>query len=546
MTPLAARRDLDYVPGEGYDELLEGGRPRPVARSLWQLLGELGMAGVEERQRAADHEIGAAGVSFGAAADGDDGERPWPFDVIPRIVEADEWRNITAGLTQRLAALNAFIDDVYHRQAVVTDGVIPADVIGASPNFRPECVGVDPPGGVWAHICGSDLVRDRDGTMYVLEDNLRVPSGASYMLENRLVSKHAFPELFRSYSVEPVDQYVSRLGSLLAALTPRNSSARTVVLTPGTYNSAYYEHAFLAHQLGVDLVEGADLVVGNDDCLYARTIDGFDRVDVVYRRIDDVFLDPEVLRRDSVVGVAGLMRAWRSGKVALVNAPGTGIADDKSLYPFVGDLVRYYLGEEPLLPMVPTWRCADPKDMKFVLANLDSLVVKPANESGGYGIVIGPTASAEALKHVARRIEDHPAGWVAQTPIVLSTMPTLTENGLDARHVDLRPFILRGPKETYVTHGGLTRVARTSGSLIVNSSQGGGSKDTWIVDRTVPHETAAPSHEASAGAGDLPARPGRLEGATPAFSSSPSPPSESPSSASSQTRRDREPREMAQ
>jgi uncharacterized circularly permuted ATP-grasp superfamily protein len=490
MARVTTRDRLGYVLTKGYDELVEGGRPRAFAQSLWHFLDELGFQGIQERQRAAEQEIGTSGVTFGAATDGEQGDRPWPFDVIPRVIEATEWRYLSAGLLQRLAALNAFIDDVYHGQTVVRDGVIPAELVSDSPNFRPECVGVEPLGGVWAHICGSDLVRDEDGTMYVLEDNLRVPSGASYMLENRVVSKHAFPELFRSYSVEPIDQYVPRLGAMLASLTPSVADPRIVLLTPGIYNSAYYEHAFLAHQLGVDLVEGCDLVTGRDDCLYARTIDGFDRVDVVYRRVDDLFLDPDVFRRDSLVGVSGILRAWRAGNVALVNAPGTGVADDKSLYPFVGDLVRYYLGEDPLLPSVGTWRCADPADLKYVLANLDSLVVKPANESGGYGVVIGPMSSPSALKDVARRIEDHPAGWVAQSPILLSTMPTLTTEGFEPRHVDLRPFSLCGPNETYVTSGGLTRVAKNTNSYIVNSSQGGGSKDTWIVQGPVPRPGA--------------------------------------------------------
>ncbi len=487
MNLAAERTGLCYLPSAGYDELVEpDGRPRPVAEALWRLLTRLGPVGVEERQVAADREIQGAGVTFGASAEGEQAERPWPFDVIPRVVESSEWQRVEAGLVQRLTALNRFVDDAYHAQMAVRDGVVPADLVAGSPNFRPECMGVDPPGGVWAHICGTDLVRGEDGTLYVLEDNLRVPSGASYLLENRLVAKHAFPELFRSYSVEPVDQYVTRLGAVLASLVPQVDDPRIVVLTPGVYNSAYYEHAFLAHQLGVDLVEGADLVVGDDARLFARTIGGLEPVDVVYRRVDDLFLDPEAFRRDSLVGVTGLVRAWRAGNVALVNAPGTGVADDKGLYPYVGDLIRYYLSEEPLLASVPTWRCADPEERRFVLGNLDALVVKPANESGGYGIVIGPQAGAEALEHVARRIEAHPAGWVAQPLLALSTMPTMVDGAVVPRHVDLRPFTLLGPDGSYVTPGGLTRVARPAGSLIVNSSQGGGSKDTWVVDETVP------------------------------------------------------------
>ncbi len=486
---------LWYLPSSGYDELVEpDGRPRPATEALWRHLTRLGPAGIEERQRAADREIRAAGVTFGASADADEADRPWPFDVIPRVVTASEWQPVEAGLVQRLTALNRFIDDVYHDQMAVRDGVVPADLVAGSPNFRAECVGVEPPGGIWAHICGTDLVRAEDGTLYVLEDNLRVPSGASYLLENRRVSKHAFPELFRSYSVEPVDHYLAQLGALLASLVPEVPDPRIVVLTPGVYNSAYFEHAFLAQQLGVDLVEGMDLVVA-DDRLHARTIGGLEPVDVVYRRIDDSFLDPEAFRHDSQVGVAGLVRAFRAGNVALVNAPGTGVADDKGLYPYVGDLVRYYLGEEPLLPSVPTWRCADPEDCRFVLDNLDALVVKPTNESGGYGIVIGPQAGADALKYVARRIEAHPAGWVAQPLLSLSTMPTMVDGAVVPRHVDLRPFTLLGPNGGHTTPGGLTRVARPAGSLIVNSSQGGGSKDTWVVDERVPDLALRPLAE---------------------------------------------------
>jgi uncharacterized circularly permuted ATP-grasp superfamily protein len=503
---------LAYLPGAGYDELVGGdGRPRALAEALWSALARLGPSGLDQRQRAADVEIGTAGVTFGAASEDGQVDRPWPFDVIPRVIDAAEWRRVEAGLIQRVTALNRFVDDVYHAQAVVRDGVVPPDLVTRSPNFRPECMGVDPPGGIWTHICGSDLVRDEDGTLYVLEDNLRVPSGASYLLENRLVTKHVFAELFRSYSVEPVDHYVAELGAMLVSLAPRVRDPRVVVLTPGVYNSAYYEHAFLAEQLGVDLVEGRDLVVADDDCVYARTIDGLERVHVVYRRVDDVFLDPKTFRRDSLVGVAGLARAWRAGSVALANAPGTGVADDKGLYPFVGDLIRYYLGDEPLLASVPTWRCADPKHMAFVLDNLDSLVVKPANESGGYGVVIGPQADAGTLQHVASRIEAHPAGWVAQPLLALSTMPTLADGVVAPRHVDLRPFTILGSDQSYVTPGGLTRVARQSGSLIVNSSQGGGSKDTWVVHRVltdVTHPGSTPSDDADVTRSRPPLGPG--------------------------------------
>jgi uncharacterized circularly permuted ATP-grasp superfamily protein len=479
------RDDARYVPAH-YDELIEvDGRPRAVAQPLWRHLSRLGLGAVEERQRAAAREIRTVGVTFGAGEDDSSPERPWPFDVIPRIVDAAEWAVVEAGLAQRVQALNCFIDDVYHDQRVLEAGEVPWDLVVGSPNFRPECMGVDPRGRVWAHVCGSDLVRGGDGTLYVLEDNLRVPSGVAYLLENRLIAKHVFPELFRSYSVEPVDQYVGRLAGLFASLAPLGADPRIVVLTPGPHNSAYYEHAYLAQQLGVDLVVGADLVVGDDEVVYVRTIGGLERVDVVYRRIDDLFLDPEVFRADSLIGVPGIMRAWRAGKVAIVNAPGTGVADDKGVYPYVGHMIRYYLGEEPILPSVPTWRCAEDEACRFVLGHLATLVAKPANESGGYGVVVGPTADDETLGDLAARIEQFPAAWVAQPVLDLSTMPTLTDAGMAPRHVDLRPFSLLGPEGGYVTPGGLTRVALRQGSLIVNSSQGGGSKDTWVVSGTI-------------------------------------------------------------
>jgi uncharacterized circularly permuted ATP-grasp superfamily protein len=479
-------RELPYLPSGGYDELVDAdGRPRPIAGPLWSHLTRLGIGALDERQREADDEVRSVGLTFRTYEDDTSVDRPWPFDVIPRILDAGEWAKIEAGLVQRLIALNHFIDDAYHDQLIVRAGVVPDELVTGSPNFRSECVGVDVIGGVWAHICGSDLVRDETGTLFSLEDNLRVPSGVSYVLENRLVAKHVFPELFRSYSVQPVDQYVGRLAELLASVAPNVTDPRIVVLTPGVHNSAYFEHAFLAQQLGVDLVEGSDLVVPEDNMVFVKTIDGLERVDVIYRRVDDMFLDPEAFRRDSLVGVPGLMRAWSSGNVAIVNAPGTGIADDKGVYPLVPAMIRFYLAEEPILPNVPTWRCADDAARKHVLANLGSLVTKPANESGGYGIVIGPKAGPEALVHVARRIEQHPAGWVAQPMLNLSTMPTLIDGEISPRHVDLRPFTLLGPEGSYVTPGGLTRVARPLGSLIVNSSQGGGSKDTWVVDGAI-------------------------------------------------------------
>jgi uncharacterized circularly permuted ATP-grasp superfamily protein len=473
-----------YDPGEFYDELVgPGGVPRPAAVALWKHFIDLGADILAERQEAADREMRAVGVTFTVYEGGSGStDRPWPFDIIPRVMPSDEWQQIEAGLVQRLSALNLFIDDVYHDQRAVKAGVVPSALVTGSPNFRRECVGVDPPGGIWAHICGSDLIRDQDGTVYVLEDNLRVPSGVSYLLENRMVAKHVFPELFRHYSIEPVDPYVGRLAGLLASVSPSTGDPIIVVLTPGIYNSAYFEHAFLAQQLGVELVEGNDLVVLDDDCVYAKTIDGLQRVDVIYRRVDDLFLDPEVFLPDSMLGVPGLIRSWRAGRVALVNAPGAGIADDKEVYSYVPDLIRFFLDEEPLLATVATLRCSHAETRRFVLDNLEKLVVKPANESGGYGVLIGSQAKPEELADAAEQIEAEPTRWVAQPVIPLSTAPTLCDGEIAPRHVDLRPFTLFGPEGAYVTRGGLTRVARREGSLVVNSSQGGGSKDTWVVD----------------------------------------------------------------
>jgi uncharacterized circularly permuted ATP-grasp superfamily protein len=472
-----------YDPGGFHDELVgPRGVPRPAAEALWRHFTELGPKALAERQEAADREMRAIGVTFTVYEGSTGVDRPWPFDIIPRIMPSDEWQIIETGLVQRLNALNLFIDDVYHDQRAVSAGVVPSELVSGSPNFRRECVGVDPPGGIWAHICGSDLIRDEEGTIYVLEDHLRVPSGVSYLLENRMVAKHVFPEMFRHYSIEPVDPYIGRLAMMLASVSPSTGDPTLVVLTPGIYNSAYFEHAFLAQQLGVELVEGSDLIVLDDDCVYARTIDGLQRVDVIYRRIDDAFLDPEVFRPDSMLGVPGLMRAWRAGRVALVNAPGAGIADDKKVYSYVPDIVRFFLNEEPILATVPTLRCSDEDSRHYVLSNLERLVVKPANESGGYGVLVGTQASEAEMEDAAKEIESEPNRWVAQPIIPLSTAPTLCDGVVAPRHVDLRPFTLLGPEGAYVTRGGLTRVARQAGSLVVNSSQGGGSKDTWVVD----------------------------------------------------------------
>jgi uncharacterized circularly permuted ATP-grasp superfamily protein len=466
-----------------WDELLDAsGDPRPAAAALVRRLQSLGAAELAHRQTLAELEILAMGITFTVYDDGRGIDRAWPFDVIPRVIAASEWRRIEAGLRQRLIAVNRFIDDLYNDQQVIADGVFPAELLETSANYRPQCRGIRPAFGVWAHICGSDLVRDSDGTMYVLEDNLRVPSGVSYMLENRLVSKRVFADVFEHQSIEPVDAYPDELFALLCSLAPADRTRPVVVvLTPGIYNSAYFEHSFLAQRMGAELVEGSDLWVGSDDIVYLRTIGGLERVDVIYRRIDDTFLDPEVFRADSALGVPGLMRAWRAGNVAIANAPGAGVADDKVVYAWVPELIRYYLGEEPALPNVPTLRCFLDDERAQVLANLRELVVKPANESGGYGLLIGNRASDDELRGTAEAIVADPRNWVAQPILQLSTAPTLCDGALRPRHLDLRPFILSGATQ-YVTCGGLTRVALREGSLVVNSSQGGGSKDTWIVE----------------------------------------------------------------
>ncbi len=479
----------EYPASASFDELIgPGGAARPAADTLIEYLSALGPEELVTRQKAADVAIRSMGITFTVYhEEGGSIDRAWPLDIIPRVIAVDEWRRIEAGLQQRALALNQFIDDIYHEQRIVRDAVFPREYLGDSVNYRTQCIGIDPPQRIWAHVCGSDLVRGADGTMYVLEDNLRVPSGVSYMLENRQVVKRVFPEVFEAAGILPVDDYPSQLFDMLRALAPAGrAQPEVVVLTPGIYNSAYFEHSYLAQQMGCELVEGRDLVVGSDDVVYMRTIDGWQRVDVIYRRVDDLFLDPEVFRPDSTLGVRGLMRAWRAGNVALANAPGAGVADDKLVYTFVPAMIRYYLDQDPILPNVPSLLCAQPAQRAHVLANLESLVVKPANESGGYGMLMGPRSTLAERARFAELIEQHPRNYIAQPVISLSTTPTLVEGGIEPRHLDLRPFILSG-REVQVTTGGLTRVAMRKGSLVVNSSQGGGSKDTWIVDTSVEH-----------------------------------------------------------
>jgi len=475
----------NYESNGFFDELVdENGKPRPSAKKLFEYIEALEPGELEARRQIADATIQEMGVSFTVYTEEGNIDRAWPFDIIPRTISADDWKIAEAGLKQRLKVLNMFIDDLYHDQKVIKDGIIPEHIITESKNFRPECVGVSPPFGVWAHICGTDLVRDGEGQFYVLEDNLRVPSGVSYMLENRAITKRVLPELFEKDHIQPIDSYTSHLFDTLAALSPRDiEEPEIVVLTPGIFNSAYFEHAFLAQQMGVELVEGNDLFVSDDDCVYMKTINGAERVDVIYRRIDDLFIDPEAFNKDSVLGVPGLIRAWQKGNVALANAPGAGVADDKVVYAYVPALIRYYLDEEPILPNVETFLCENEEDREYVLANLDKLVVKPANESGGYGMLVGPHSTKKDQAIFADLIKKHPRNYIAQPTLALSTAPTMTEKGdVEPRHLDLRPFILQS-KDIYVTTGGLTRVAMKKGSLVVNSSQGGGSKDTWIVGK---------------------------------------------------------------
>ncbi len=472
-----------YDPSPFYDELIASpGKPRPVAKKLADYLDSLDDRELQARKQAADHAILEMGISFTVYSEGENIDRAWPFDIIPRVIPKREWQTVEAGLVQRLTALNLFIDDVYNEQKIFRDKILPKYVLNNSKNFREQCRGIHPPHGVWAHICGSDLVRDGDGTLYVLEDNLRVPSGVSYMLENRQVTKRVFPEVFENSSILPVDEYPTQLFDMLASISPRPQDYPEIaVLTPGIFNSAYFEHSFLAQRMGAELVEGADLVVGDDDCVYMRTIKGLERVDVIYRRIDDDFMDPEAFNPDSMLGVPGLMRAWREGKVGLANAPGSGVADDKVIYAYVPEMIKYYLDQDPIIPNVPTYLCVNEKDRSYVLDHLDELVVKPANESGGYGMLVGPHATKKQRAEFAQLIKKDPRNYIAQPTLSLSVAPTLCDDSLEPRHLDLRPFVLQGVR-TDVTAGGLTRVAMRKGSLVVNSSQGGGSKDTWIVD----------------------------------------------------------------
>jgi uncharacterized circularly permuted ATP-grasp superfamily protein len=466
-----------------YDEVFDSqGKPRPGADLLIQRINALPESELQRRQKAAEIALLNLGITFNVYGSEAQAEKIFPFDIVPRIVQAKEWEVLERGLTQRITALNSFIHDVYNDQKIIKDGIVPANLILSADGFRKPCIGLEPPCGIWCHITGTDLVRDGSGEFFVLEDNLRCPSGVSYVLENRLLMKRTFPMVFDACSVQPVTDYPSRLLEMLQEMAP--PGVRTpvaVVWTPGIYNSAYFEHSFLAQQMGVPLVEGGDLVVHRGEVMM-RTTKGLERVDVIYRRIDDDFMDPKAFRADSMLGVPGLMKAYSKGKVALANAPGTGVADDKAVYAYVPEIIRYYLGEDPIIKNVPTYACWREDDRKYVLENLDKLVVKAVNESGGYGMLIGPHASKAEREEFARRIKASPRTYIAQPTLALSRVPVLVDDHFEGRHVDLRPYILFGAKSTYVLPGGLTRVALKKGSLVVNSSQGGGSKDTWVLN----------------------------------------------------------------
>ncbi len=470
-----------YDPGSFFDEMFAAsGAPRPHYRALHDYLRTLTPEALAERRRAADAAFLYQGITFTVYGEEQGLERIFPFDLVPRLIPRAEWEQLERGLTQRVQALNLFLHDVYHEQRILREKRVPAELVFSARHFRREMLGVRVPRDRYVHVVGTDLVRGADGAYYVLEDNLRSPSGVSYMLENRQVMKRTFPGLLARYDVSPVEQYPQALLETLRAAAPHGYSDATVVLlTPGVHNSAYFEHTFLARQMGIEIVEGRDLVAHNNK-LYMRTTRGLKLVDVVYRRVDDDFLDPLAFRSDSVLGVAGLLNACRAGNVTLANAIGTGVADDKAVYAFVPDMIRYYLGEEPRLNNVPTYLGLRADDLKYILSHLDELVVKAVNESGGYGMLVGPHAPAAERAAFAERVRANPRNYIAQPTLALSRHPTLLDGELHGCHIDLRPYILYGEKVVIVP-GGLTRVALRKGSLVVNSSQGGGSKDTWVL-----------------------------------------------------------------
>ena len=468
-----------------YNEMYAAsGQTRELYSGFADWLGKTSTQRLAQKSAEAEMLFRRVGITFNVYGEESGSERLIPFDVMPRILSAREWERLSAGAIQRVRALNAFLHDIYHRREIVSAGLVPERIL-TNEMFRPEMIGVDVPGGIYAHIAGIDIVRTGENEFYVLEDNLRTPSGVSYMLENRKMMMRLFPELFHRYSVEPVEHYPQVLLNNLRAVAPAGVTDPTVVLlTPGAYNSAYFEHAFLAQQMGIELVEGQDLFVHNHQ-VFMRTTDGPRQVDVIYRRLDDDFIDPLVFRQDSMLGVPGLVSAYREGGVTLANAIGTGVADDKATYTYVPEMIRFYLGETPILSNVPTYRLSNPSDLAFVLEHLDELVVKEVQGSGGYGMLVGPSASKQELADFRARILAAPSNYIAQPTLALSACPTLVEQGIAPRHVDLRPFVLSG-KTVSLVPGALSRVALKEGSLVVNSSQGGGTKDTWILGERSP------------------------------------------------------------
>ena len=465
-----------------FDEMYDATRTlRPHYRAYADWLAATPEERIARKRAEADIAFRRVGITFAVYGEEAGKERLIPFDVIPRIIPATEWHSLQAGLRQRVKALNAFLNDIYHTQDILRANRIPREQIVHNAQFRPEMIGVNVPAAIYAHITGVDLVRAGEGEFYVLEDNLRVPSGVSYMIEDRKMMMRLFPELFSQHKIAPVQHYPDMLLENLRTVAPAGVDNPTVVLlTPGAYNSAYFEHTFLAQQMGVELVEGRDLFVDNE-MVYMRTTRGPQRVDVIYRRLDDDFLDPQVFRKDSMLGVPGLLSAYRAGRVTLANAIGTGVADDKSIYPYVPEMIRFYLGEEPLLNNVPTWMLRKPDDLKYVLDHLPDLVVKEVHGAGGYGMLVGPASTKAQIEAFRARIVAAPEKYIAQPTLALSTCPTYVESGIAPRHLDLRPFVLSG-KQIDMVPGGLTRVALREGSLVVNSSQGGGTKDTWVLE----------------------------------------------------------------
>jgi uncharacterized circularly permuted ATP-grasp superfamily protein len=458
------------------------GNCRPAYHALKEWLGAASLDVLDRRRREAELLFRRIGITFAVYGDAEAEERLIPFDIIPRVLTAGEWAVLARGLEQRVAALNAFLKDIYSERNILRAGVLPEDLILRNPHFCPEMAGTRVPGDVYVHIAGIDVVRVDDADFYVLEDNARTPSGVSYMLENREAMLRLFPELVSAHRIAPVEHYCDELLAALMSVAPATApdDPTVALLTPGPYNSAYYEHSFLADRLGVELVEGRDLFV-RDEEVHMRTTEGAKRVDVIYRRVDDEFLDSLVFRPDSVLGVPGLMTAYRAGNVTLANAVGTGIADDKAVYSYMPEIIRFYTGEDPILKNVPTWRCREPEALRYVLAHLDELVVKRVDGSGGYGMLVGPHATVTERKGFAERLAAEPQNYIAQPTLALSTCPAFVESGVAPRHVDLRPFVLSARNHVQIVPGGLTRVALQEGSLVVNSSQGGGAKDTWVL-----------------------------------------------------------------